>query len=915
MQNPPVTQAYKAYYDNVLSKEHNNPDLIGRWGEDPSRFETQIMCRKTGVKVPDSNMYEDDGETFGPQRWPYDAGGNPNYSDPPIQYTIRKRMKCIGTTWWDWKNKRSVGLGFDFDSIVGHAVGVGVSDAEIARLDKIDVPWLAVIRSTKGKGRHIYIWFKEPYPITQNHNEHAALARAYIPLIAQYTGLDVEASVDVCGSVMWIHHESTTKENRGYELIKPATQILTADYVPPNWRDNLEVVSGSRAKVRVQGWTADGLPTEGDELDEMTQAHARIPLDETHLQILEDLERTGHTSLWVGDHHLWQGHTAGLKAVYDQWAEKGTPMRGLFDTNSLDSDPGKPNCFMRPKLGGGWDVYRFGEGCVEHDLWGKQGKWTHTTYNYPATLRQICLACGGFEAPDGKGGYMFTLVDEINAALKLLESKLEIPRGVTDSDGRTLSIRPREDDKVILCIGKSRGDKPVDFPRYAKTGKGWERVIDDAVETTDKEIEDAELWSDLDNKFRALKLGNQFEQWVIRDETDDWVIHPRENVKSFLVSEGHAKNDVVLGQAIFKCWRLVNKPFQPEYPGGREWNRNAAQFRYTPIELQEGEHPVHPTWDRLMNHCGIELNEYIPHLPWCKEWGITCGGDYLTAWVACMFQNPYGKLPYLFLYGPQNSGKSSFHEAIALLVTDGVRKADRALTSKPGYNGELENAILGVVDEVDISQSGSEAYNKLKEWVTGLTISIHAKYKQVQEVTSTLHFVQMANSRKSLPVFPGDTRITAMNVPSLEEEIARDKFHGLLKKEAPHYLRTLLDFEIPEASGRLMLPIIETQGKKEAAESNRNPLEEFIEERCYLVDGAAVTFKEFKENFRSTLEDYQEKEWSRDGDIKAILADKGLPIGRGNNNQVIIGNISFTNCEPKSPYKNCKGYLKREDQE
>jgi len=1233
MKNSPVTQAYKAYYDNVLSQKHNNPELIGKWGEDPSRLETQIMCHKMGVKVPDSNMYEEGGEKFGPQRWPYDAAGNPNYSDPPIQYIIRDRMKCIGTTWWDWKNKRSIGLGFDFDSIAGHAEGVGVSDSEIAKLDKIDVPWLEVIRSTKGMGRHIYIWFKDPYPVTMNHTEHAALARSYIPLIAQHTGLDVEASVDVCGSVMWIHHESATKENHGYELIKPATQILTAAHVPPNWRDNLEVVTGSRTKVRVQGWTADGLPTEGDELDEMTQAHARVPLDETHLKILEDLEHTGHTSLWVHDHYLWQGHTAGLKAVYEDWKERGTPMRGLFDTNSLDSDPGKANClcadtkvitregvkpigelagknaeiityrgkwmtvpfksygeqevfavtlenrnqrkviratgdhrwyvtkyrsngkrktkvnfgdreevvtkdltegrilvqtkpqcnhtpsvvgiqhglvwgdgtngggrrtsslslfgkkdaellkyfaghpqrpitrsvggvevwnlphhfkslvplhydkaylygwlagyfaadgcvsgsgsciirsadknsiehvrqvchilgietskitsrvhsgykdsmmyttilkasdlseeffllthhrerwgstenrqhhywrvvsvepagreevfcctvpkhhcfvledfiligncFMRPKLGGGWDVYRFGEGCTEHPLWGKQGKWTHTTFNYPATLRQICCSCGGFEAPDGKGGYMFSLVEEIANALKLLSSNIEIPRGVSDSDGRQFVIRPRDDGKIILVIGKTRGDKPVDFPRYAKTSKGWERVVDDAVKTTDKEIEDAEMWSELDNQFRALKVGSRFEEWVLRDEEGDWITHPRENVKLFLVSEGHTKNDVIFGQAIFKCWKLVNRPFESEYPGGREWNRNATQFLYTPIELQEGEHAVHPTWNRLMRHCGIELDQLIPNLPWCKEWGIENGGDYLTAWVACMFQNPYGKLPYLFFYGPQNSGKSSFHEALALLVTKGVCKADRALTSKSGYNGELTNAILGVVDEVDISKTGGiEAYNKLKEWVTGETLSVHAKYKQVEEVRSTLHLVQMANSRASLPVFPGDTRITAMNVPSLEEEIPRDKFRELLKREAPHFMRTLLDFEIPEATSRIMLPIIETQGKYDAAAVNNNPLDDFIDNNCYAIPGRSIALKEFKEAFFKTLEEYQETEWKNDREIVRILSER-FPVGRGRGNVQVVGNISFQECEPMTPFTKDGSRLKREDE-
>jgi hypothetical protein len=913
-ENPNVTTAFKLYYDNVLSKMHNNHSLIGRWGADPSRFETQIMCHKTGSKVPDTNLYECDGEVFGPQRWPYDSNSNPYYSDPPIKYVVANRLKAIGTSWWDWKNKRTIGLGYDFDSLIDHPTeNVGVPQDKIDLLDNMDVPWLEVVRSTRGNGRHLYIWFDpDDAPVANNHNEHAAIAKSFIPLIAQHTGLDIATDVDCKGLIMWIHHVNATKENQGYSLIKPSTQILTSAHVPPNWRDNLEVVSGVRTKVRVQGWTADGTLTSGDELDEMTQAHAKVPLDDVHIRILEDLERTGHSSLWVHDHHLWQGHTGGLKQVYDDWAEAGHPMKGLFDTDSHETDPGKPNCFMRPKANGAWDVYRFGEGTGECELWDRQGKWTHITYNYPATLRQICTMSGGFEGPDTKAGFLFNSIEEIERAMSMLESKITIPRGVTDDEGRTFSLRSREDGKVVLTITKLRGDKPTSFPRFAKTTKGWERILDDAVDTTDQEAEEAELWSELDDKFRCLKVNKQFDSWVVKDAAEEWVTQPRENIKSALVASGYTKPDPIIGGAILRSWILVNKPFAPEYPGGRMWNRNAPQFIYQPIGLKEDEVQKHPTWDRVMNHCGIDLDQYIKDLTWCEDWGIVCGGDYLKAWVACMFRDPFGKLPYLFMYGPQNSGKSSFHESLSLLMTRGVEKADRALTSKSGYNGELEEAVLAVVDEVDISKAGGEAYNKLKEWTTAIEISIHAKYKQPKMVKSTLHFVQMANTRNSLPVFPGDTRITAMNVPSLEEEIPRYRLQELLREEAPHFMRTLVDWEIPEATGRLMLPVIETQGKTDAAELNMTPLERFIDSHCFRVDGCAISMSDFYNKFSSTLEEYQISEW-RENDVRKAMAE-WFPVGRGKGNVTAIGNISFSDCEPSTPYTKSGNRLIRENE-
>lgn len=919
MRNTSVWAAYRAYYDNVLSKTHNNPDLLARWGKDLESLETQIMCKKQGLRVPDSNMHEEDGEVFGPARWPYNAGSDtPSYSDPPIQYIIGNRLQCIGSTFWNWRQKRTVSLGFDFDSIVGHAAGVGVSDAELAKLDKIDVPWIEVIRSTRGGGRHLYIHFQEPQPITLTHTEHAALARSFIPLIAKHTGLDIEASVDVCGGVMWIHHVDATKENRGYTTIKPATQILTAEHVPPNWRDHLDVVSGSRTKVKVQGWAEGGL-TQGDELDEMTQAHAQVPLDEAHLKMLDDLEATGHSSLWVHDHHLWQGHTGGLKQVFDQWLEAGHPMKGLFDTNSMDSDPGKPNCFARPKPNGGWDVYRFGEGTNEHPVWGTQGKWTHTTLNFPPTLKQIAFASGGYEGPDEKAGYLFDSLVEISDCLKLLNSDIEVP---ANAEGRSYAIRTREDGQLVLVISKERGDKQPDFPRFSKAPKGWERLLVDATETSDQEQEESELWAELDDKFRALKTvkegatgsqGGLFSSWVIKDEQQCWTTHPRENVKSFLVSAGFKATDPILGGAIFKSWQLTNDPFQPEYPGGRIWNRNAAQYVYPAAELNEDQRPHHPHWDRVMNHCGVDLDQYISKLDWPRKWGITKGGDYLTAWVSCMLRHPYKKLPYLFMYGPQNSGKSIFHEACSLLMTNGVVKADRALTSPGDYNGELMDAVLGVVDEVDISKAGLAAYNKLKDWTMGLTISIHAKYRQVEEHQNTLHFCQMANTRASLPVFPGDTRITAFNVPSLEEEIPKDVLLAALKVEAPHFMRTLFDLDIPDPTSRLMIPVIETQGKLDAVEGNMTALQQFVQGQCHMIAGAGVAFKTFKDKFIETLDEFQRAEWP-DSQIKKELSEE-YPIGRSSGNINVIGNMSFTVVEPRSPYIKNGSRIMRKDEE
>ena len=139
--------------------------------------------------------------------------------------------------------------------------------------------------------------------------------------------------------------------------------------------------------------------------------------------------------------------------------------------------------------------------------------------------------------------------------------------------------------------------------------------------------------------------------------------------------------------------------------------------------LMTTKQPKHPHWDKVLNHIGQDLNAPLRDSPWAQKAGIRTGAQYLRAWIACLIKYPFSPLPYLFLYGPENSGKSIFHEAIALLMTKGCVPADRALTSTSDFNGELANCILAVVEEKDISKAKG-ALNKIKEWVTARNISI-----------------------------------------------------------------------------------------------------------------------------------------------------------------------------------------------
>ena len=167
--------------------------------------------------------------------------------------------------------------------------------------------------------------------------------------------------------------------------------------------------------------------------------------------------------------------------------------------------------------------------------------------------------------------------------------------------------------------------------------------------------------------------------------------------------------ELILGSTIGKAWKLVNVPFQPEYPGDRQWNVHAAQYAYQPVNLENDQMPQHPHWDRVLKHCGQDLDAAVRESEWCALHNIKSGADYLLYWIAFLLRDPFQPLPYLFLYGNQNSGKSILHQAIGLLVTTGVASADRALGSNNDFNGELANCVLAYIEETDLSAHDGRA--------------------------------------------------------------------------------------------------------------------------------------------------------------------------------------------------------------
>ena len=197
---------------------------------------------------------------------------------------------------------------------------------------------------------------------------------------------------------------------------------------------------------------------------------------------------------------------------------------------------------------------------------------------------------------------------------------------------------------------------------------------------------------------------------------------------------------------------------------------------------------------------------------------MTTGAQYLMAWIACLIRCPLAKLPYLFMYGPENSGKSIIHEAFHLLISKGYVQADKVLTTKSDFNGELDHAVLCAVEEADVTKAKG-ARDKIKNFVTSLTLAIRKMRFDLYTQANSTHWIQCANRRENCPVFPGDTRITVLYVPELppNTEIPKDPtLLDFLKAEASHFMYSLMNMMLPEPSCRLRIPIVDTAERREA---------------------------------------------------------------------------------------------------
>lgn len=760
-------------------------------------------------------------------RIPYNAKTDEaSWEDKPLGFPLDDFATGVALSGWNWMEKQSHWVGYDIDGADHNA---GFTQEQLDRLIKVvkTIPWVNIRKSTGGKGYHFYV-FLDPPVKTNNHTEHAALAKAILGQMCALTGHHISDHVDQYGKMLWIWHEKWERYGReegGFELIHKAEENMKSDQVPYDWEAYIGVCQRKAVGFK---------PVEIQDIEELCTL-SQCRLDDEHVNLIRFISERGP---WCADAStgLVRTHTWILKEAHEQMN-----LRGFFDTSTTRST--EINCFMFPVNNGGWRVYRYGGPQVqEKSNWFQTEKHKVAYFNMFMPLPVAAKINDGVEMENG--GFEFRLAEDAIKAAKLMGAEQCLLPDIY-SRRRTQLLLSKKG-KLIVKMAAETEHKDIeqrDLARRWRYDKKWWIRLLNLPENTGKE-KSPEI-------IRFVISASGKVEWYLRDiqREDKWNPVGKSVCENALQHQGFDRLEAqrIVGSCALQPWYRVNKPFEPEYPGGQTWNIDASRFAYQPT-LGDERHFQH--WESIFDHIGSGLDTYIRESEWCRANHIYTGSDYLMTWIAYAFRRPTFPLPYLFLFGPQNCGKSIWHESIGMLLKRGYVRADTAIDANSNFNAEIEGSVFCSLDEKYIdAASRARVYGKIRDWVTSPQIVINAKYHTPFTARNTTHWVQCSNSITACPAFPGDTRIVMIKVSPLKKEIPKPQLLEILSKEASDFLGAVLDTELPPPIGRLALPVLDTAAKAVLSDVSEDPLSAFIREECLIEDGAYVGSKELRDKY------------------------------------------------------------------
>ena len=120
-----MVQKTEAIKNILLNLTH--PDLAALYN---FNMECQVNVAQDGGERIEGEFkgkrwhgWTDSFTTWKSFRIPWNAAHEPSFEDSPLKFSLEKHAEGIGMTGWDWKNRESKWVAFDFDSIVATRKG------------------------------------------------------------------------------------------------------------------------------------------------------------------------------------------------------------------------------------------------------------------------------------------------------------------------------------------------------------------------------------------------------------------------------------------------------------------------------------------------------------------------------------------------------------------------------------------------------------------------------------------------------------------------------------------------------------------------------------------------------------------------------------------------------------------------
>ena len=229
--------------------------------------------------------------------------------------------------------------------------------------------------------------------------------------------------------------------------------------------------------------------------------------------------------------------------------------------------------------------------------------------------------------------------------------------------------------------------------------------------------------------------------------------------------------------------------------------------------------------------------------------------EYVTNWLAYIFQNPAGKTgTALILIGLPGTGKNTFTDTICRLLGEYSIPNAKIDHITGTFNSLMLYKKLIVCNEVKaFSSNRNFDSNDLKDLITEDSVGIHKKFQDVNTQENVSNFIFLSNFLAPISIEDGDRRYFVTEVSSAKAKDTK-YFSALRSTFTENFYRHLLTYFLTKDISqwdKTQIPL--TNLKKTITEYSKSPYAAFIQYRI----------KDFLKGFIKSEAYYEYKDWCK----------------------------------------------------